>query len=131
MEIPQQQQAVSQSIVQTQPITTVQQTCPFCHVVTFPNNYFCPNCGKKLREKPFSTSVLSQIGIYLLSVLLPPLGLWPAFRYLRQKDEKAKIVGLVALVLTVLSTVVTLWLAIQIMVSVNKNINEQLNMYQF
>ena len=102
-------------------------TCPVCHNISPATDYFCSNCGKKLKDKPVSTSIGKQIGIYALSILLPPLGLWPGFKYLFQKDEKAKIIGIVAIILTILSTVLTMYYTIQLMNNITKTINEQLN----
>lgn len=101
--------------------------CPNCKLPVLTNFYFCPNCAKSLRPKPLSVSVGKQIGIYLLSVLLPPLGLWPAFKYLKQEDDKAKIVGLVAIVLTIISTIVTIYFAVGLFNQLNQQINQQLN----
>src|SRR5438552_17873142 len=83
------------------------RTCPSCKTLTYAVYFFCPTCGKQLRAKPLSTSIGKQIGIYLLSFFVPPFGLWPAFKYLTQKEMKAKIVGLVAIILTILSLVIT------------------------
>ncbi len=48
-------------------------------------------------------------------MLLPPLGLWPGIKYARNADPKAKNIGWAAIILTVLSTVITTWLTIQFM----------------
>lgn len=82
--------------------------CKYCNFVVFSNYYFCPNCGKKLHEPPLSTGISKQIGIYALSFLLPPLGLLPAFKYMKQSDLKAKTVGIIALLLTIISIVLTI-----------------------
>ena len=82
------------------------------------------------QEKPLSTSLTKQLLIYLLSVSLSPLGLWPAVRYLRQKDEKAKKIGLVAIFLTVISIVLTIWLTARFIGSLGQNFGSQLNMFE-
>ncbi len=92
----------------------VQSLCPVCHQAVSPEFYFCPNCGKNLREKPLSTSLSSQISIYLLSIITPPLcfltiGYWHGIKYLKAKDPKAKEIGIIATVLIVLSTIGTIW----------------------
>ncbi len=84
--------------------------CPRCHLPVAPEFYFCPNCGMSLKEQQGSVTVLMQIGIYAFSVLLPPLGLWPGIKYARRSDPKARRVGIIAIALTIVSTVVTLWL---------------------
>jgi len=53
----------------------ISAVCPTCHQPVSPEDYFCPNCGKDLKAKPLSVSITTQIGIYLLSIFLPPLGL--------------------------------------------------------
>jgi len=84
------------------------------------NFYFCPNCGKKIKEPPLSTSIGKQIYIYALSILLPPLGLWPGIKYLLQGSTKARIIGIVAIVLTIISTVLTIKITLDF---VNSQIN--------
>lgn len=107
-----------------------QPTCPKCQLPVLANFYFCPNCGKSLRPKPLSVTVGKQIGVYLLSFLLPPLGLWPGIKYLRQSDDKAKIVGLVAIVLTILSIGISIYYFGVLMKTINQTINSQLNLPQ-
>jgi len=97
-----------------------QTTCIYCGGNISLSDYFCPNCGKKLKEKP----------IYFVSFFLPPLGIWPAIKYLRQSDEKSKKIGLVALFLTIISIVIASWLTISLINSFNKELGNQLNLYQ-
>jgi hypothetical protein len=104
-----------------------QTTCKFCGQTVYTNYYFCPYCGKKLIEPPITA--IKEIGVYLLSVFLPPLGLWPGIKYLLQKNSRAKRVGTIAIVLTILSTVVTLWLSVVAFNGLSKSVNSQLNQY--
>lgn len=90
-------------------------TCKFCHFQVLPTYYFCPNCGKKIKEPPLSTSIGKQIYVYALSVALPPLGLWPGLKYLLDKRPSAKIIGIIAIVLTILSTVITIKLTMNLL----------------
>ncbi len=99
--------------------------CQFCGQIVASNYYYCPYCGKKLIQPPITT--LAEIGIYLFSLLLPPLGLWPAIRYLSQKNPRAKRVGTIALALTVIASVITIWISIVSFNSIIKTINTQLN----
>lgn len=91
-----------------------QKTCKFCGFPISDNFYFCPNCGKKLSEPPLSTGIGKQIGIYALSFFVPPFGLLPAFRYLRQKDSKSKTIGLIAVFLTLISIIITIQFALSL-----------------
>ena len=88
-----------------------QKYCPVCHVPVSDTFYFCPNCGKPLKPKAASSSFLTQFGIYALSIFLPPLGLWPGIKYLRQESGKTKAVGAVAIFLTIVFTFITIWLS--------------------
>jgi predicted nucleic acid-binding Zn ribbon protein len=101
--------------------------CPGCKQPVESQDYFCSNCGRKIKEKPQSTTVLRQIYVYLLSILLPPFGLWPAVKYLKQKDGKSRIIGFVAVILTAISVAISIWLYFGLMDAVNKQLNQQLN----
>ncbi len=102
-----------------------QTICKFCGQTVATNYYFCPYCGKKLIEPPISA--IKEIGVYLLSVFLPPLGLWPGVRYLLQKNPKAKRVGTIAIILTIISSVVTIWLSVIAFNGLSQTLNSQLN----
>jgi uncharacterized paraquat-inducible protein A len=107
-----------------------QTVCKHCKANVSPTDYFCPNCGKKLRDKPQSTGWLRQLVVYAISFLLPPLGLWPAVRYLKQPDQKSKNIGIAAIVITIVSIVLSVYLAVEMLNSINKELNSQLNGYQ-
>lgn len=83
--------------------------CTTCHQPILPAYYFCPNCGANLKEKPTPVSLALQIGIYAVSIFLPPLGFWPGYKYFIKKYPPARRVGIIALVLTILSTILTIW----------------------
>ena len=101
------------------------EICPSCHFPLSENFYFCPNCGKKIKELIASVAIGKQIAIYLLSLFLPPLGLFPGIKYLLQKDQKRKMIGVVAIALTIFSTIITVWITINL----TKTVNTQLNQY--
>lgn len=82
-----------------------------------------------MKEAPISVSIGKQIGIYALSVLLPPLGLWPGLKYLKSTDSKVKTVGIIAIALTIISIIITLWISVGIFSQVNQGINSQLQGY--
>jgi hypothetical protein len=77
--------------------------------------YFCPNCGTKLAGgKPLSTSFLTQLWIYLFSIILPAMAFlgikyWPGVQYLRSPDWEKKQIGIVAIILMAASTIALAW----------------------
>lgn len=88
--------------------------CPVCHEPVRSEFYFCPNCGKNLKEKPLPMDLSAQISIYLLSIVTPPLCFltikwWHGVKYLKTNDPKAKKIGVIAIVLMMLSTAFTIW----------------------
>lgn len=103
--------------------------CPQCKGNIAPVDYFCPACGKKLKEKPLSTTFSKQLSIYLVSFFLPPLGLWPAIKYIRAPDEKSKRIGWIAILLTIISIIITVWLTMNFINSFNRQLNNQLDLY--
>lgn len=105
------------------------QVCKSCETLS-PNTYFfCPNCGKKLKDKPLSTTFTKQIVIYLISFFLPPFGLSQGLKYLRQNDGKEKAIGITIVLLTIASITISVLIVSYFMSSVNKLYNGQLNSY--
>ncbi len=101
-------------------------TCQVCHIVVRNNWYFCPNCGKKLKNAPLSTSAWKQFQLYILSIFLPPFGLIPGMRYLFDKNGNAKLVGTICLLLTVLSSILTIWITMVLVQQINIELNHAL-----
>lgn len=91
-----------------------QNICRYCRAQIVDVDYFCPNCGKKLKDKPLSTSVSKQALVYIVSAFLPPFGLIWAVKYIRQEDsaKKSRNVGISIIVITVISLVLNLWFAV-------------------
>lgn len=83
-------------------------TCPTCKQTIQIIWNFCPNCGTTLRKKPLSTSLPRQLLIYLVSFVIPILGFKYAFRYLREDNNKAQVVGIITIVVIVLSIAATI-----------------------
>lgn len=104
--------------------------CPVCHAAVRPTDYFCFNCGRSLKPRPPSTSIFSQALLYLGSLFLPPLGLIWGWRYLRQANPSSKIVGVVAILITIISLIVTTWLVVKTVNTVNVQVNQQLRLLQ-
>ena len=91
--------------------------CPTCHQPVLANWYFCPNCGTKLNSAPLSTTVGAQVGLYAFSIILPMICFlyvtrWKGMRYYKSPDPKLKQIGTIAWTLLILSTVVTVWIAV-------------------
>jgi len=96
---------------------SISSVCPVCHQPILPQYYFCSNCGTKLNETPLSTTVVTQVWIYAFSIILPMIAFifvtrWPGVKYFKSKDPKAKQIGQIAWALIILSTVITIWLAV-------------------
>jgi hypothetical protein len=83
--------------------------CSSCNTPMMWSANFCPNCGNSLRAIPPTTSVSRQIIVYLVSFFLAPFGLWYAWKYLKQDDRTSKIIGAVAIALTIVAVVLTIW----------------------
>lgn len=105
------------------PLTSSLRTCPACHVEVRPTDFFCYNCGKELSEAATPVKVIDMVGVLLGSVLLPPLGILWGFKYLRKNDRTTKLVGVAAIVLTVM----VLWLALSYTQKLITTVNQQFN----
>lgn len=104
--------------------------CPFCNADLDPAAFFCPSCGKKVREKPVSTAFWAQAALYAVSVLLPPFGIGMTIRYLRSPDKIAKRAGWISVVLTSLALVVVFWSTYVMTKSISDQVNQSLKQYQ-
>jgi hypothetical protein len=70
---------------------------------------------------PPATSVSKQIIVYLISFFLAPLGLWYAWKYLKQDDRKSKIIGAVVIALTIVSIAFAIWTAVGLFNSISQH----------
>jgi hypothetical protein len=104
--------------------------CPTCHQTVQPTDFFCSNCGTNLHKKPLSTSAMTQVLFYLGSVILFPLGFIWAFRYLRINDPKARLIGGICLVLSIIMSFVLVGITVNIINMVNEQINNQIQNIQ-
>ena len=100
------------------------QTCKHCKAGVLENFYFCPNCGKKIKEPPFKFSWGKTIAILLESVLIPPFGLIPGIRYFLKDDHKAQVIGMVAIGLTIISMIVGIMFTINLFKGTMKTYND-------
>ena len=104
--------------------------CPKCEFPIIPPFYFCPNCGKKIKDPPFKVNFAKIAGLLLISVLLPPLGFWPGIKLLLNSDRRAQGIGILAIALTVISLVVTVWYSITLINGQIQSMQNQLDLYQ-
>jgi uncharacterized membrane protein len=86
-------------------------TCPQCHVVV----------------KSLPTSLATEIMYYAGSVLLPPLGFWWGIKYLKQSDAASKRIGIVSMILTVISFILTSIWVVDYVNKLNAMVGSQLN----
>lgn len=100
--------------------------CPLCHIEVRPSDYFCFNCGNNLKPKPLSTSATQQVLVYLKSIFLTPYGLIIGLRYLREKESRSKVVGLVAMVLSLVTMIVVMKLTFDLINNINEQVNTQM-----
>lgn len=100
--------------------------CPSCHVAVKPTDYFCGNCGKNLHPVPLGTTVVDLAKLYLGSVFLAPMGIFWGMRYLREKEDKSKIVGIVAMLLSVLTLIIAIQYTVTFMNTINSQVGKQL-----
>ncbi len=105
--------------------------CPKCHTEVRATDYFCLNCGKNIHEKPASTSLESQAMLYLGSIFLPPMGVIWGWRYLKADDQKSKIVGITAMVITVIVLLLAVKWTVDIVNAVNKQMGQFNSMQGF
>ena len=80
-----------------------------------------------LKTKAFSTSIAAQIKVYAVSALLPPFGLVYVWRYYKQSDRVSQRIAAIALVLTILITAASVWIAIDTLNVVNRLLNAALD----
>lgn len=100
--------------------------CPQCQMILVPHTNFCPNCGFHIVQQPQILSVGKQIWIYFVSLLLPPLGLIWTFKYFRSESQQLKRIAIIALTLTVVSVILTLWFTVGFF----QSLQSQLSTYQ-
>ena len=99
--------------------------CPFCHVAVRTTDYFCANCGKNLRPAPLGTNVFDQAKLYLGSIFFTPMGLFWGIRYLREKSDTSKIVGVIAMLLSLVTLIVAVQYTVTFMNTINSQVGKQ------
>lgn len=79
-------------------------SCKYCKSPTQESFYFCPNCGKKIKEPPFKFSLAKSITIIVAAILIPPFGIIPGVKYFLKDDRRAQFVGLITIAVTIIAT---------------------------
>ena len=102
----------------------IQTICPYCKSTVSADAYFCPTCGKQLKDRPPDTSPLKQTIIYAVSLFLPPFGLWYVWKYLKYNSYESRRVGIIAIILTLISVILTLWIAAGFINSIFQSLTE-------
>ena len=104
--------------------------CSVCHAAVRPTDYFCFNCGKNLHLKLLSTSIGSQLVLYVKTILLMPFGIVWGVRYLKQPNRASKLVGLTAIAITIILLVVITKYTVDLVNTVNEQVTQQLKSIQ-
>lgn len=111
-----------------QPPTPV-KSCSTCHQPVQESDFFCANCGAKLKEPAPSMTLMSQVILYAGSVFIPPMGIFWSRKYFRYPDSKARKIGMIAVALTLVSLLFTIVTTLQVVNSLNAQLNSQLDVY--
>ncbi len=101
--------------------------CPKCSTIAIPGSKFCANCGTMLIDPALEkVGVGKQIWIYFVSIVAPPLGLIWFFKFIGSKSGQKRLVGIIALILTIVSSAVTIWVSMGFVTM----LQQQLSTYQ-
>lgn len=98
--------------------------CKFCQAQVSESFYFCPNCGKKIKEPPFKFSLGKSISIIVFAVLFPPLGIIPGIKYFLKDDRRAQFVGIITIAVTIIASIVIVIFTINLFNSFSKTYQE-------
>jgi len=119
-----------EQIAPTTEASIPQISCPFCNSKIDSMAFFCPVCGKKVRETPVSNGIGGQLVLYLMAIFLPPFNFPLTMRYLRSSDQMSKKIGWISLIIMIISLVVISWSTFVFVRSISSQVDQQLNIYQ-
>lgn len=104
--------------------------CPVCKISVTDNDFFCPNCGKKLKDKPVTTGIGKQLVVYSICLFAPPFGLVWAWKYFKLGTAEGKKIGIICIILTVISLVISYWSYVEMKKFIDGLVNSQMQQYQ-
>jgi hypothetical protein len=103
--------------------------CQNCKNSYDPLWFFCPTCGKKIKEKPAGMGVWNILGLFTLSALLPPLNIGLSIKYIKDPNQKAKMWGWISIGVMILALVLaTLW-SIKTVNDINRQVETEMGKY--
>lgn len=85
--------------------SSMSSNCPICHQEISPNDVFCSHCGAKIPGRDTALSNKQKVKIYIVSVILAPLGIYWFFKYFRSEDPQKKKIAYHVLWITILITI--------------------------
>jgi len=97
--------------------------CPHCGNSVFPTDEFCSHCGFRLFGSKMP-SIWKQSWIFAVSFFLPPLGLIWVVKYIKSSEKIEKRIALIALFLTVLSLIISVWVGFGIIGSITQQVSQ-------
>ena len=103
--------------------------CPRCHQQVNVTAYFCTDCGHVLKKRPPTTTFLDLVILIIKTVLLPPLGIIWGINYLRQTEQKSKIIGLIVIIITVIETIWVTKVSLDLFTTANQMVSQQLSSF--
>jgi len=101
--------------------------CPKCKSLIQESYNFCPNCSLNLQELRH-VSWYKQIIVYCVSLFLPPFGLVYTIKYLKSPNSQVKWVGIIAMILTIIACIATVWLTLDVVKQIQEAEKKYSNM---
>lgn len=100
--------------------------CKKCHIQVRSTDYFCFNCGENLQPAPPDTALATVITQFIGALILPPMGIVWGYKYIKSNDLKAKIIGWILIVGTIIELVILTKITIETINTVNDQVNKQM-----
>lgn len=103
--------------------------CPECKNKIDDKVFFCPICGKKIKEKPVVMDFWHLLWLFILSLFLPPLNMGLTMKYIKSPDEKAKRLGWISLTIMTVALLIGFWIAARWAQNLNDQVNDEMSRY--